>query len=132
MIVLDASVVIAFMNAGDAHSDGAFDLLDEQEWDEFAIHPHTLAEVLVRPSSQGRADEALADLHRIGIERWMPDPGYPGRIAAIRAGSRLSLADCCPLDAAEQLGARLATFDARLAAVARGRGVEVIGIGTQD
>lgn len=132
MIVLDASVVIALMNAGDADSGAAFALFDEQEWDEFTIHPHTLAEVLVRPASQGRADEALADLHRIDVDHWAPDPGYAARIAAIRAGSRLGLADCCPLDAAEQLGARLATFDARLAAVARERGLEVIGGGSAD
>ncbi len=126
-VVLDASVVIGYLTAGDAHGDAAVAILDAEEWVDLIMHPHTLAEVLVLPARHGRTAMALDDLSRIGIGRWQPDEAYPARIATIRADTGLKLADCCPLDAAERLGARLATFDRTLARVARERGVEVVG-----
>lgn len=129
-MVLDASTVIGYLTPGDAHAEAAREILDADEWVTMAIHPHTLAEILVRPAKEDRLIAVSEALSRIGIERWDPDPDYPQRIAQARAATGLGLADCCPLDAAEQLGAKLATFDARLATVARERGIEVIGIDT--
>ncbi len=126
--VLDASTVIGYLTPGDAHAESAGQILDADEWVTLVVHPHTLAEILVRPAVQGRVGPVLQRLEQMGIERWSPDADYPHRIAQLRAATGLSLADCCPLDAAERLGATLATFDARLAAVARARGVEVLGV----
>jgi len=127
-IVLDASVVIGFLDVDDAHAITAYETLNADEWIEFMMHPHTLAEALVGAARRGMIDEAVAGLARVGVERWHPDQDAPRRIASLRATTRLALADCCPLDVAEQLGARLATFDDRLARVARERGIEVVGI----
>ena len=127
-VVLDASVVIGHLTAGDVHAEAAFRILNADEWVEFAIHPHTLAEVLVAPTRLG-VPHVVHDLfEKFGVERWTPDADYPNRIAAIRAETGLKLADCCPLDTAEQLDAKLATFDSALARVARERGIEVLGV----
>ncbi len=126
-VVLDASVVIGYLTRGDVHQSAAIDILDADEWIEFAIHPFTLAESLVGPASRGEAELAISALESIGVESWSPDAGWPRRLAALRSSTELRLPDCCPLDAAEQLGAALATFDDRLARTARERGVEVLG-----
>jgi predicted nucleic acid-binding protein len=48
------------------------------------------------------------------------------RLAGLRASTGLKLPDCCALLVAEAQGAALATFDDRLARVARSRGVAVL------
>ena len=127
-VVLDASVLIGYLTPHDAHQVAAQRILDADEWVRFVLHPHTLAEVLVGPARRNEVGPALAAFDRAGIERWNPDPDYPRRIAVLRAESGLGLADCCPLDLAQQVGAGLATFDARLAAAARTRGVDTMGL----
>lgn len=124
MIVLDASVVIAHFNPGDAHAERAFSVLDTEE--ELAVHPLTLSEFLTRPIRDGRHGEALDMLASIGIDRWVPDHDEPVRVAQLRVSTGLKLPDCCVLSAAISGGARLATFDSRLAAAARNEGVSVI------
>jgi predicted nucleic acid-binding protein len=48
-------------------------------------------------------------------------------LAGLGAATGLKLPDCCVLLAAEQVDGAVATFDDRLAAVARERGVVVHG-----
>jgi predicted nucleic acid-binding protein len=67
MIVLDASVLIAHLNAGDPHQTRAFEVLDTDE--ELLVHPLSLSEALGRPTEQARAQEALETFARIGIGR---------------------------------------------------------------
>ncbi|QKT08223.1 type II toxin-antitoxin system VapC family toxin [Gordonia sp. X0973] len=125
MIVLDAAVVIAHLSTSDPHSDAAGDILDTEE--ELAIHPLSLAEVLVHPAHTGQ-DVAIFErlTTRLGIETVTPTPTEPIELARLRAQTKLKMPGCCALVAAERLGAHLATFDRRLAEVARGRGVRVI------
>lgn len=125
MIVIDASVLIGHLGADDAHHARAFDVLDTE--DEIGVHPVTVAEALVLPAREHRDAEVLGALDRIGIDRLAPDDAEPQRVARLRAETGLGLPDCYVLAAAERLAAGLATFDARLAAAARSRGVTVLG-----
>lgn len=125
MIVLDASVVIAHLVEGDAHSDAAFDILDTEE--ELVIHPITMAESLVGPVRVNRDDEALRLIAGLGIDELPWSTDEPITLARLRATTGLKLPDCCVLAAAVRENATLATFDARLAASARDAGVEVVG-----
>ena len=125
MIVLDASVLIAHLAGGDAHADRALDIIDTEE--ELAIHPLTLAECLVGPARVQREDEALETIERLGIEQLPFGADQPLALAKLRASTSLKLPDCCVLAAAIEAGARLATFDDKLARIARERGVETVG-----
>lgn len=125
MIVLDATVLIAHLAGDDVHADRALAILDTEE--ELAIHPLTLAECLVGPARVHRDDEALEAIDRLGIEQLPFDTQQPLALARLRASTSLKLPDCCVLAAAIEAGARLATFDDKLARIARERGVETVG-----
>jgi predicted nucleic acid-binding protein len=58
VIVLDASVLIAYLDAEDAEHRRAESLLAREIDDQFAANPLTLAEVLVGPARSRRLDEA--------------------------------------------------------------------------
>lgn len=127
MIVLDASVVIALLDAGDVHNAAASNLLAGAGTTNLGISPVTLAEVLVGPTRAGRADEVRSLLHGIELEEipWGPDAA--SRLATLRVMTGLKLPDCCVLLAVEQTRAEsLATFDERLGRVAHERGVAVL------
>lgn len=126
MIVVDAGVLIAHLSADDAHQEAAFEILDTEE--DLLIHPLTLAETLVHPARRGSELDALARIDSLGLLRREPTVDEPVHIARLRAASSLKLPDCVVLAAAEAFGATLATFDRRLAEVARERGVPVIGV----
>jgi len=125
VIVLDAGVLIAHLAARDVHQDAAFEILDTEE--DLLIHPLTLAEALVHPAWMGTELDDLARIDSIGLLRREQDVDEPVRIARLRAASSLKLPDCTVLATAEHFGATLATFDRRLADVARERGVNVVG-----
>jgi predicted nucleic acid-binding protein len=130
VIVADASVAIALARADDHHHRDARSLILDHPAD-WLMHPVTLAEVLVGPARLGDADGAHARLTALGFRVDLPDAGQPVRLAVLRAQTRLRLPDCCVLDVALVHQAPLATFDARLAEVARNRGVAVVP-GTAD
>lgn len=125
MIILDASVLISYWGGADAHTPLALDILDTE--DELVMHPVTLAEWLVGPVRVGREADALADFARLGVERHSPTIDEPVRVARLRAETRLKLPDAYVLAASIAGEATLATFDHRLADVARERGVTVLG-----
>ncbi|WP_336628308.1 MULTISPECIES: type II toxin-antitoxin system VapC family toxin [unclassified Microbacterium] len=125
MIVVDANVIIAFWTPDDPHADESMEILDTEE--DLVLHPVTLAETLVWPVREGREDEAVQDVARLGVERHAPLLDEPVRVARLCAESRLKLPDAFVLATTEELGATLATFDQRLADVARERGVPVLG-----
>lgn len=125
MIVVDASVLIAHLIEGDAHSAHALEILDTEE--ELVIHPMTLAETLVGPVRVGRETQAQSIMASLGVERFVPPFDEPLALARLRADTRLRLPECCVLSAALREGATLATFDTRLAGVARSMGVDVVG-----
>ena len=123
MIVLDASVLIAHLNAADAHHDRATQLLLAAGDEPFAASPLTLAEVLVGPARTGLLDLASAILRQLGVTAVQLDADAPALLATLRAATGLKLPDCCVLLAAEQVGAAVLTFDDRLAAAAWKRGL---------
>lgn len=124
MIVLDASVLIAFLAPGDPHHAAARDVLAGHE--DFVAHPITLAEALVRAERAGRLDEVSARFTTLGVTEAGRHPGEPARLARLRVATGLKLPDCCVLMTAEVTARVLATFDPRLAAVARARAIEVL------
>ena len=68
LIVVDASVAIAFLDADDAHHAGAVAALTANRPDRFVIPASAYAEVLVGPMRRGRAmadivDQAFVDLN---------------------------------------------------------------------
>lgn len=127
MIVLDASILIAHLERGDAHHDRATAILLDNCADEFASSSVTLAEVLVGAIRTGRGDrarEALADL-RVQPLGLTADAAWD--LAQLRVRTGLKLPDCCVLQAARrQPPGRLATFDARLAAAAAVLGIGIV------
>jgi predicted nucleic acid-binding protein len=126
VIVLDASVLIAHLDAGDAHHDRAFGLLLALADEPFAASPLTVAEVLVGPARAGLIDRAAAAVRELQVTTVPIDEIAPARLAALRAATGLKLPDCGVLLAAELVGgAGIATFDDRLAAAARARGLDV-------
>jgi predicted nucleic acid-binding protein len=126
VIVLDANVLIAYLDGGDAHHEAAEALLVRASADTMAASPLTLAEVLLGPTRRGRLDVAQVVLRDLEIESPPLPAEAPARLAELRAGTGLKLPDCCVLLCAEDNAASLVTFDARLASVAEARGLTLL------
>ncbi|MBA3619533.1 MAG: type II toxin-antitoxin system VapC family toxin [Acidothermales bacterium] len=125
MIVLDASTLIAHLDASDAHHDRASALLLDHSDEPLGGSPLSLAEVLVGPARAGQLDQATAVLHQLDVTSVGLAEDAPARLAVLRANTRLKMPDCCVLLAAEQTRGAVVTFDHRLAAAARERGFVV-------
>lgn len=119
MITLDASVVIAHLQPHDPHHHAATTYLRDHADEQLLIHSLNLAEVLVGGVRAGRGQELLADLHAIGLRAADRVDGEPLRLAGLRVETGLQLPGCCALDTALTSDSTLATFDERLAEVAR-------------
>lgn len=126
MITLDASLVIAHLQSHDPNHLAATRLLRERAGEPFLMHGINLAEVLVGGVRVGRGRELLADLVAIGVQVADRDEQEPMRLAVHRAETGLKLPECCALDVALASQSTLGTLDARLAAVARSRHLEVV------
>jgi predicted nucleic acid-binding protein len=130
VIVLDASVVIALLDGGDAHHEAATRILQDAGAADLGISPLTVAEILVGPTRVGRAEQTRALLDALDLQAIPWGPETPSRLAALRVSTGLKLPDCCVLLAAEDAGfGRVATFDGRLARVAVTRGLTLLGAG---
>lgn len=126
MIVLDASVLIAYLDSADEHHDLAEELLAREIDDDFVVNSLTLAEVLVVPARDDQMDEVHVALGELEV-RELPFPVGAGmKLARLRADTRLKMPDCCVLLAAEQVQARLASVDDRLRRVAKARNIIVL------
>jgi predicted nucleic acid-binding protein len=125
VIVLDASVLIAHLDATDSHHERADRLMAASGNEELAASVVTMAEVLVGPSRTGTVDRALAALEQLAVTPVPIERATPVRLALLRAETGLKLPDCCVLLAAEESGAAVATFDDRLAGAARSRGIRL-------
>lgn len=121
MIVLDASVLIAYLDGADLQHDRAEMLLAHEIDDDFAANPLTLAEVLVAPARENRVPEVYEALQAVGVNERAFPVDTAAKLAHLRASTGLRMPDCCVLLAAEDAHARVATFDDRLAAAAEGR-----------
>ena len=126
MIVLDASVLIAYLDADDAQHEPAEALLAREIDDEFAVNPLTLAEVLVGPARTGRLDAASSALRDLRIAE-RPFPADTAvRLARLRVDTGLRMPDCCVLLAAQDAVARVAAFDERLIRAAGKLGIPAL------
>lgn len=125
MILLDANVLIAFLDSADVHHDRAKALLLTETDEELAASSLTLAEVFVGPVRAGRGPQVVDAIRDLAV-RAIALPDEPLDLATLRARTGLRMPDCCVLSAALSSGARLATFDARLARAAVQEGVPVV------
>lgn len=130
LILLDASVLIGYLDATDAHHEAAQALLIRSVDETLIVNPLTLAEVLVVPARDNRLPEVLGLLRDLDVQ----DKPFPAdtavRLAHLRADTGLTMPDCCVLLTAEDARARIASFDNRLAEAARRRGLAVVpGLG---
>lgn len=120
MIVVDASVLIAWLDDRDIHHLAAIDVLAAVE--RFVAHPLTLAEVLVHPARSGGHSDVLSRLEAIGMDI-STHRTNPVDLALLRAHSGLKMPDCIVLACALAHGVGVATFDDALrAAVERAGG----------
>lgn len=95
MIVLDASVLIAYLDGEDEHHAAAEALLVRAIDDDLAANPLTLAEVLVVPARDGRLAAVTSALRELEV-RELPFPDDTAiRLAQLRANTGLKLPDCC-------------------------------------
>lgn len=113
-MVLDASVLIAHLDAQDAHHSRATELLLDAVDDLLVTSPLTMAEVLVGPARSGRGDIADGALRELGVGLVPLQSDAPRELAELRVRTRLRLPDCCVLLAARTAGGYVATFDDRL------------------
>jgi predicted nucleic acid-binding protein len=126
VIILDACVLIAHLDATDAHHERATAFLLAVADEPFGASPLSLAEVLVGPARSGKLDAATGALRALEIDAVALAPEAPVRLAVLRAATGLRLPDCCVLLTAEQTRGAVATFDERLASAARERAVPVL------
>lgn len=128
MIVVDASVLIAHLDARDTHHQKAEALLEAAAATPLGANTITIAEVLVGPARARRLEEASAALARLGLREIGLGEGAAPRLATMRAQTGLKLPDCCVLLAAEDEEAEgVASFDNRLAAVVAPMGLHLYG-----
>jgi predicted nucleic acid-binding protein len=127
VIVLDASVLIAYLDSDDNHHVAAEALLVGAIDDDLGANPLTLAEVLVVPARDGRLESAQTVLRELEVDE-LPFPRDTAvRLAQLRASTGLKMPDCCVLLAAEDAGAAVASFDDRLARTAEDRNLTILG-----
>lgn len=126
MIVLDASVLIGYLDGADSHHKAAEELLADAVDDDLGANSLTLAEVLVVPARSGRLDTVVSAISDVGV-RELPFPTDTAvRLAELRASTGLKMPDCCVLLSAEDAGGSIASFDTRLLEAARARELRVI------
>lgn len=128
MIVLDASVLVAFFEPSDRWHTAAVALLAAHAGEDLVVPTLTMAEFLVGPArNPDLLARAIAALSRLGVAEVPLTANAATSLALLRAEIGVKLPDCVVLLAAESEQATLATFDVRLATVAAARGVRVIG-----
>lgn len=126
MIVLDASVLIAYLDSEDAHHTRAETLLAQEIDDDFAASSLTVTEVLVMPARQLRLDAAREALADLDVKELALAGDSAVKLAQLRASTGLKMPDCCVLLAAEDVQARVASFDDRLNDAATSRKLVVV------
>jgi predicted nucleic acid-binding protein len=126
VIVLDASVLIAYLDGDDDRHAAAETLLAHTADDDLGASPLTLGEVLVVPARDGRLGPVQAALRALDVRELAFPPDTAARLAQLRVDTGLKMPDCCVLLAAEDAGAAVASFDERLARAATDRGLRVV------
>jgi len=126
VIVLDASVLIAYVDGSDALHGRAEQLLEAIINEDLGANTLTLAEVLVAPTRADRLDAMRKVLTDLEIDE-LPFPTRAAeRLAELRVATGLKMPDCCVLLAAEDRGGTLASFDDQLVRAASERHLSVV------
>lgn len=128
LIALDASVLIALLDPGDAHHQAACVALDAHADDDLRIPAHTLAEALVHPMRAGKDREARRLIAALEIAVDPVDESIAVAAAKLRArhGSALRMPDALVIAYADvRKAARLLTADARWTSWSRR--IELVG-----
>lgn len=127
VIVLDASMLIAYLDNDDEYHADAERLLVEEVDDEFGANSLTLAEVFVAPAREDRLDRACTALRDLEVHE-LPFPADTAlKLAQLRVETGLKMPDCCVLLAAEPRRSRVGTFDNRLRKAAARRNIGTVG-----
>lgn len=126
LIILDASVLIAYLDNDDAQHKLAWELLAREIDDDLAANPLTLAEVFVVPARDGRLVQVQGALRDLDVQELSFPADSAAKLALLRADTGLKMPDCCVLLAAEATGARVASFDDRLTRAAAMRNVPTV------
>jgi predicted nucleic acid-binding protein len=126
LIVLDASVVIAHLDASDALHAAAVAALREHVEDDLHLPASAYAEALVAPARTGRLEEGRRTIAALGVRLVPIDPEVAERAAAVRAAEpALRLPDALVLACGGVLDAQaVVTADRRWQRFER---VELIG-----
>jgi len=125
VIVLDASVLIAFLSPADALHGDALSCLVALGSRRLLVSPITHAEILVGPARAGTLAATQSALTGLRVaEVALPADAAP-RLAGLRVTTGLKLPDCCVVLAAQQSQCAILSFDDRLAAAAAGLGLPV-------
>lgn len=136
-VVIDASVVIAWILPGQSTPQTRALLLNEAGHERIAPHllPLEVSNVLVRAERRnmitlGQISSALASLQSLGIALAPPLPaGWRISAAELARSEGLSVYDALYLDLAITRGAALASRDRALCEAARRRGVDCVEVG---
>lgn len=123
MIVLDANVLIGFLDAADPHHAAVTELLERRFVDGFASSVLTVAEALVHPTRVDRQDAAMTALQSIGVRVIPLEASDATELARVRNSYRLRMPDAVALHTAIRTGSELATFDEALTLAAGRAGV---------
>lgn len=127
-MVLDTSVLIAYLDGENVHHTRAEELLAREIDDDFGANSLTLAEVLVMPARENRVDIVRTVLQDLEVQELAFPEDTAVKLARLRADTKLKMPDCCVLLAAEHVGnARVASFDEQLTQAAADRDLGTVG-----
>jgi predicted nucleic acid-binding protein len=118
------TVLIAHLDTADARHEEARNLLETSGAEALGASAITLAETFVSPARAGRLEEAESALRQLGVEELTIGTDAAGRLATLRARTRLKMPDCCVLLTALDRQALLASFDSSLLSAARELGLK--------
>ncbi|MDR0847852.1 MAG: type II toxin-antitoxin system VapC family toxin [Propionibacteriaceae bacterium] len=121
-VVADASFLIALLNPAETHHGSAVAYLAQSNH-HVAVHPVTLAEVLVGVVPAHQEESLLSDLESAGVSSAPPDVVDAAAMARARSTSGLKMPEAIVLATALAMSAGLATFDDRLRSAAQRQGV---------
>lgn len=124
-VVLDAGVLIAQFDQGDALHQRTVSLLESLGRARLLASALTVAECLVHPAKMGGMPRIERALTRLGLERVALEAEDAAALAKVCADTGLRMPDAAVVHAAEKLRADVATSDRALARAACNRGLVV-------
>jgi predicted nucleic acid-binding protein len=123
--VIDAGLVIALLDADDAHHEWAARVLRTLGPGRLKISVLTLAEAIVHPVMAGQGERALAAVRRLEVDVTTLTDADVLPLAELRAASKLRMPDAVVLHAAMRASTAIATTDRRLACAAVAAGLPI-------